>query len=255
MFYSKRLLLSSYIPNTVVYEFKTPQVNTSIELTTTGYYDIILVGAGGLSHSIYTGDTSISYSWHGSGGRGWTHTSGATGGAGGLATATAYLVEGTYKVTIGYLQGVESTASITQQGKTPNNAFGGYERNSAFKTKDGTVLMQANGGGKPSYEQQGSQKNDGAKYRFTTAAPGGTATISSSLITKVKAVTTGASGELWGNAGGQGSWQTMTSAAAYGGYGKAHNLKFGYDNYSYQTNHVCSGGKGGYFKLVYVGLD
>lgn len=258
MFFSERLLNPPYVIGSTIFERSTGtgKDGVNVSLNVPGRYRITLIGGGGLSQAIYTGDSTISpyYSWINDDGRGWMHTSGATGGAGGKVVAIVYLDSGTYNVMVGNTHDRSSTSSFSGTVKV-SPSWGDttkYPNHTYFRNSGGTVLLAAYGGGAPSYEQQGSQKNDGNKYIFTAAAPGGKTYIRSSLTVISSTATTGSSGVLRGFRGDQGDYTTMTSSTT-SSHGKAHNLKFGYDNYDYKVNYKCSGGIDGYAKIEYLG--
>lgn len=234
LFYSERLI-NSIKPDTLIFE--TDVIGDhEILLRTSGYYELIMVGAGGHSSAIYSGDTASGH---------WTGGHASTGGAGAFINAIVFLSAGNYKVTVGALGGGVDLTSQTYRIKTPGSIQGNLPLATTLY-KDSNILAQAGGGGYSTYHYTRNQKNDGERYRYDAAAKGGTAVLNISK-TLEKTVKNGANGVLRNASRGSTS---ASISATYNGYGKPNNVDTAYQE-AYKIRYTVSGGTSGYFKLTY----
>lgn len=237
MFYSERLL-SGNIANSIVAEYKT-YGKYVLPVYTAGVYELTMVGAGGFSQAVYSGDSADGT---------WTGHQSCTGGAGAYINLLAFLPADRYIITVGALGGGTDVTSTTYRStKTPTVSQGSTPISTSISNSKNEVLARAGGGGFASYYYTGDQKNDGARYLFNNAPEGGSASTSPSLvIVGTPTLTKGANGDLRSGSG------TLNASlnATWNGYGKPNNVSASYQE-AYCINYTVSGGTGGYFKLVY----
>jgi len=238
LFQSEKLL-GGYKSDTVVVEYTTYGKYT-LPLYVAGVYQITMVGAGGLSQGVYGGDCVMG---------GWTGFQVQTGGCGAYVDLLAFLKPDKYTITIGALGGGTDLTSTTYSSvKTPGSSQGAKSVDSIFSDGSGTSLIVAGGGGYGAYGYCGNQKNDGARYVFTTTGSGGVVSKSDDLIVTGTPILQNGSSAAQGNGG---DWAAAASKeATWNGYGKPNTVSGSYAGY-YDMSYTVYSGTGGYFRLIY----
>ena len=176
-------LVIPYTPNQVLYESSTGGASTTLNLLTTGRYQVICVGGGSGGAYVYSSKFSD--------GR-------ASGGSGAGFNGVVYLSEGNYTVEVG--AGGSGQAYETNGKSWATSTAGGQ---SAIDS-----IIVAGGGGSATAGIHGAAQ---------TAGSGGTLSYDSSKVQSYSLATNGNAGTTAYNANIDGG------ASVYGGYGKGGN--------------------------------
>lgn len=197
---------------------------------------IRMVGAGGHSFGLYSGDAA------GTGRPGWRGKQALTGGIAARMTVKANLAAGNYKVVVGALGGGSNLVQATYSGvKTPGATQGSLPIDTTLYNSAGAVLLRAGGGGSATYWYSGDQKNDGARYLGNPGA-GGTCTVN--ITTVSRTLTNGAAGVKGASSGDTSAYVSETEP-----YGFPNDVTACWYVEAYSIGYTVANGSGGYFKL------
>lgn len=197
--------------------------------------NIRMIGAGGHSFALYSGDYAY-------GGSGWRGKSAMTGGVGARMTVKAVLPAGSYKVEVGALGGGTNLTEASYSGvKEPGATQGSRTIHTTLYNSKGAILLRAGGGNSATYSYAGNQKNDGACYTGS-AGTGGVCTVN--IATLSQTLTNGADGVKNMSGGDTSAYVNETEP-----YGFPNDVTACWYVEAYSIGYTVSGGSSGYFKL------